>query len=213
MDTLIKTKNTITELNDRFFLILENFVPNYIKYLQDPTNTQLADEVLHVDTVNNRIQSDGFILKNSMESAIQTSQQEMATLNVKIETLKKENDKLTEQVKKLEKTSLTSVGLYDEEIDWYRLQVKTVLILLIGFIAFFESGLEISVPGWSSTFILEELSVKSDKAVFYLSFYWLGMLVARLIFANLMKKISLAKIFRFCIISAIVGSLFMILFK
>jgi len=89
--------------------------------------------------------------------------------------------------------------------------LKEKLILLIGFIAFFESGLEISVPGWSSTFILEELSVQSDKAVFYLSFYWLGMLVARLIFANLMKKISSAKIFRFCIISAIVGSLFMIL--
>jgi len=143
MDTLIKTKNTITELNERFFLILENFVPNYIKYLQDPTNTQLADEVLHVDTVNNRIQSDGFILKNSMESAIQTSQQEMATLNVKIETLKKENDKLTEQVKKLEKTSLTSVGLYDEEIDWYRLQVKTVLILLIGFIICIKVGMSL----------------------------------------------------------------------
>ena len=143
MDTLIKTKNTITELNDRFFLILENFVPNYIKYLQDPTNTQLADEVLHVDTVNNRIQSDGFILKNSMESAIQTSQQEMATLNVKIETLKKENDKLTEQVKKLEKTSLTSVGLYDEEIDWYRLQVKTVLILLIGFVICIKVGMSL----------------------------------------------------------------------
>lgn len=143
MDTLIKTKNTITELNDRFFLILENFVPNYIKYLQDPTNTQLADEVLHVDTVNNRIQSDGFILKNSMESAIQTSQQEMATLNVKIETLKKENDKLTEQVKKLEKTSLTSVGLYDEEIDWYRLQVKTVLILLVGFAICIKVGISL----------------------------------------------------------------------
>ena len=143
MDTLTKTKNTITELNERFFLILENFVPNYIKYLQDPTNTQLADEVLHVDTVNNRIQSDGFILKNSMESAIQTSQQEMATLNVKIESLKKENDKLTEQVKKLEKTSLTSVGLYDEEIDWYRLQVKTVLILLIGFIICIKVGMSL----------------------------------------------------------------------
>ena len=125
MDTLIKTKNTISELNDRFFLILENFVPNYIRHLQDPTNTQLSDEILHVDTVNNKIQSDGFILKNSMDSAIQASQQEMALLNVQIESLKRENDKLTEQVKKLEKTSLTSVGLYDEEIDWYRLQVKT----------------------------------------------------------------------------------------
>jgi len=143
MDTLIKTKNTITELNTRFFLILENFVPNYIKYLEDPTNTQLVDEVLHVDTVNSKIQSDGFILKNSMDSAIQASQAEMATLNVKIETLKKENDKLNEQVTKLERTSLTSVGLYDEEIDWYRLQVKTVLILLIGFVICIKVGMSL----------------------------------------------------------------------
>lgn len=143
MDTLIQTKNTISELNDRFFLILENFVPNYIRHLQDPTNTQLSDEILHVDTVNNKIQSDGFILKNSMDSAILASQQEMAVLNVQIESLKRENDKLTEQVKKLEKTSLTSVGLYDEEIDWYRLQVKTVFILLIGFIICIKVGISL----------------------------------------------------------------------
>ena len=143
MDTLIKTKNTISELNDRFFLILENFVPNYIRHLQDPANTQLSDEILHVDTVNNKRQSDGFILKYSMDSAIQASQQEMAVLNVQIETLKKENDKLTEQVKKLEKTSLTSVGLYDEEIDWYRLQVKNVLILLVGFAICIKLGISL----------------------------------------------------------------------
>ena len=144
MDTLIKTKNTISELNDRFFLILENFVPNYIRHLQDPANTQLSDEILHVDTVNNKIQSDGFILKNSMDSAIQLSQQEMSALNVKIESLKVENNKLTEEVKKLKKTSLTSVGLYDEEIDWYRLQIKTIVIMLIGFIICIKVGISLS---------------------------------------------------------------------
>lgn len=137
MDSLIKAKERIIELNNRFFLILENFVPNYIKYLQDPNNSQVSDEFLHVTTVNNKIQSDGFILKNSMDSAIEQSQKEMATLNVKIEALKVENSKLTEQVKKLEKTSLTSVGLYDEEIDWYWSQIKTIIILLIGFVIYF----------------------------------------------------------------------------
>ena len=72
-----------------------------------------------------------------MDSAIEQSQKEMATLNVKIEALKVENSKLTEQVKKLEKTSLTSVGLYDEEIDWYWSQIKTIIILLIGFVIYF----------------------------------------------------------------------------
>lgn len=91
--------------------------------------------------------------------------------------------------------------------------LKEKLILLIGFIAFFESGLEISVPGWSSTFLLERLSVQPDKAVFYLSFYWLGMLISRLVFAKLMEKISPAKIFQFCIFAAILGSLLMIFFN
>jgi hypothetical protein len=143
MNAIIKTKSSIKELNDRFFLILENFVPNYIKYLQDPNNTQISDSILHVTTVNNKIQSDGFILKNSMDSAIQTSQREMALLNVKIESLKTENGKLNTQVKKLEKTSLTSVGLYGEEIAWYRLQIKTVLILLLGFVICIKLGISL----------------------------------------------------------------------
>ena len=170
MDTLIQTKNTITELNNRFFLILEHFVPNYIRHLQDPTNTQLSDEILHVDTVNNKIQSDGFILKNSMDSAIQASQQEMAVLNVQIETLKKENDKLTEQVKKLEKTSLTSVGLYDEEIDWYRLQVKTILILLIGFAICIKVGISLSPTSRELMMILGIVLILSimEKSGIYL---------------------------------------------
>ena len=170
MDTLIQTKNTITELNNRFFLILENFVPNYIRHLQDPTNTQLSDEILHVDTVNNKIQSDGFILKNSMDSAIQASQQEMAVLNVQIETLKKENDKLTEQVKKLEKTSLTSVGLYDEEIDWYRLQVKTIIILLIGFAICIKVGISLSPTSRELMMILGIVLILSimEKSGMYL---------------------------------------------
>ncbi len=88
--------------------------------------------------------------------------------------------------------------------------LKKPVILLVGFIAFFESGLEISVPGWSSTFILEELSVPADKAVFYLSFYWLGMLGSRFLFSRLLKKISPAKTFRFCLGSAISGSILMI---
>lgn len=88
--------------------------------------------------------------------------------------------------------------------------LKKPVILLIGFIAFFESGLEISVPGWSSTFILEELSTPMDRAVFYLSFYWLGMLGSRFLFSQLMKRISPAKTFRFCLGAAISGSLLMI---
>ena len=70
MDILTTTKKNIQELNQRFFLLLENFVPNYIRYLQQPNNASIANEILHVTTVNNKIESDGFMLKNSMDMAI-----------------------------------------------------------------------------------------------------------------------------------------------
>ena len=133
MDILAKTKKNIEELNQRFFLLLENFVPNYIRYLQDPNNTTIADEILHVTSVNNKIASDGFILKNSMDTAIQASQDKTKQLNDVMDKIKKDNKNLNQQIKILEETSLTSVGLFNEEIDWYRLQIKTIIILLIGF--------------------------------------------------------------------------------
>lgn len=63
MDIVTKTKTNIDELNQRFFLILENFVPNYINYLKEPSNSIVANEIQHVNSVVNKIHSDGFILK------------------------------------------------------------------------------------------------------------------------------------------------------
>jgi hypothetical protein len=135
MDILTKTKTNIEELNQRFFLILENFVPNYIRYLKEPSNTIVANEIQHVKSVVNKIDSDGFILKNSMDSAIQTSQERSRQQNIEIEKLKVENDKLNRQAKRLENKALTSEGLYYEEIEWYRLQIQTIIVMLIGVIA------------------------------------------------------------------------------
>jgi len=134
MDILTKTKTNIDELNQRFFLILENFVPNYISYLKEPSNTLVANEIQHVKSVVNKIHSDGFMLKNSMDSAIQTSQQVSRQQNIEIEKLKVENGNLSRQAKRLENKALTSEGLYDQEIEWYRLQIKVIFVMLIGII-------------------------------------------------------------------------------
>jgi fucose permease len=52
------------------------------------------------------------------------------------------------------------------------------------FHAFFESGMEITMGGWSSTFFKEELKLEAGQAVFYLSFYWLAMMLARLLLSE-----------------------------
>lgn len=134
MNILTKTKTNIEELNQRFFLILENFVPNYISYLKEPSNTVVANEIQHVKSVVNKIHSDGFMLKNNMDSAIQASQEASRQQNIEIEKLKVENGNLSRRAKRLENTALTSEGLYDQEIEWYRLQIKVIVVMLIGVI-------------------------------------------------------------------------------
>lgn len=70
-----------------------------------------------------------------MDSTIETSQQVSRQQNIEIEKLKVENSNLSRQAKRLENKALTSEGLYDEEIEWYRLQIQTIVVMSIGVIA------------------------------------------------------------------------------
>jgi hypothetical protein len=129
-----KTKTNIEGLNQRFFLILEHFVPTYIKSLQNPQDTAVANEISHINTVTTQIESDGFTIKNAMESTIATDQGKINKLNTDIRILKKENEKLKEQRKELNTTTITSVGLFDDELEWYKQQIKIIVVMLIGII-------------------------------------------------------------------------------
>ena len=134
MDIITKTKQNIEELNQRFFLILENFVTTYISYLQQPTNQSVVDEIQYINTVVNKIESDGFILKNNIDSGIQESQHKMRQQSGLINKIKLENEELNKRASQLKITTVTSEGLFDEEIAWYRLQLKLLVIMIIGVI-------------------------------------------------------------------------------
>jgi len=129
-----KTKTNIELLNQRFFLILENFVPTYIKSLQNPQDTDVAKEMSHIDTVTTQIKSDGFTIKNEMESVIATDQDIINTLNTDIRILKNENKELKDRRNDLKTATNTSVGLFDDELEWYKQQIKIIVVMLIGII-------------------------------------------------------------------------------
>jgi len=88
--------------------------------------------------------------------------------------------------------------------------LKEIPLLLFGFILLFESGMEMSVGSWASSFFKEELSVDVNKAIIYFSFYWLGMMVARLALNSLLKRFASAQILRICIGITFVGTLLML---
>ena len=101
MNELInKTKTNIEGLNQRFFFVLENFVPNYIRYLENPKDSAASSEINYVNNVITEIESDGFTLKNTMESTIAKDQERLNKLNLEITGLKKENEELKHQEKR-----------------------------------------------------------------------------------------------------------------
>lgn len=68
------------------------------------------------------------------------------------------------------------------------LRQKTLLIL--SFMLFFQSGMEITMGGWSAQFAHEALRLDDRRSVMVLSCFWIGMLSARLALTPLLKRLS-----------------------
>ena len=134
MELINKTKKNIENLNQRFFLILENFIPKYVSYLQFPKNPEFVNEVEHIKNVVTKIDTDGFVFNNEMNVEIDKSVKKSEEMNKIIDELQKENEKLKTEAIQLKRQSLTSVGLYDDELDWYRKQIKIIIVMIIGVI-------------------------------------------------------------------------------
>lgn len=84
--------------------------------------------------------------------------------------------------------------------------VREPLLLLMGFMLFLESGMEITVGGWTSTFVTEELAVPERSALLLLSLYWMGMMVARLALGAILRRTSPFRVLYGCITIALVGT-------
>lgn len=90
--------------------------------------------------------------------------------------------------------------------------LKEITLILFGLILFFESGMEITVGGWSAVFLKEELALEAERAVLFLSFYWLGMVLTRLILGYVLKRISPMIVQFLSIAIALIGA-FLVLFS
>ena len=60
-------------------------------------------------------------------------------------------------------------------------------LLLLGFMLFLQSGMEITVGGWTSTYAREALLLNGRAALYFLSLYWFGTMSARLALNSILK--------------------------
>jgi MFS transporter, FHS family, glucose/mannose:H+ symporter len=84
------------------------------------------------------------------------------------------------------------------------------VLLLFGLLLFLESGVELTVGGWTATYFRDELGVTGRRALVFLSLYWLGMMLARLVLGSVLRRTSQVRALLACIAIAFVGSFLMI---
>ena len=89
--------------------------------------------------------------------------------------------------------------------------VRDPVILLMGLMLFLASGMEITVGGWTATFFKEELQIADQRALVYLSLYWLGMMLARIALGSALRRVAPARVLLGCLVIAFVGALLLIL--
>jgi fucose permease len=89
--------------------------------------------------------------------------------------------------------------------------LRDPVLLLMGLMLFLASGMEITVGGWTATFFKDELQIPDQRALVYLSLYWLGMMLARIALGSLLKWATPARVLLGCLSVALGGALLLIL--
>lgn len=84
--------------------------------------------------------------------------------------------------------------------------LRDPVLLAFGAILFFQSGMEITVGGWAATYFDQGLGLPPEQALFLLSFYWLGMTLARLGLGRILTTISPATILGVSLAVAMAGA-------
>ena len=84
------------------------------------------------------------------------------------------------------------------------------VLLLMGCMLFLESGMEITVGGWTATFFKEELQIPDQQALIYLSLYWFGMMLARLALGAVFKRLPPTRILLGSLVTAFLGAMLLI---
>lgn len=81
------------------------------------------------------------------------------------------------------------------------------LLIFIGFFLFCLSSFEAIINNWTTTYLLQELSIVSSKALYALSLYVVGMAAMRLLIGSVLRDVASTKILAFSFAFLLAGCL------
>ena len=83
-------------------------------------------------------------------------------------------------------------------------------LLIFGAALFVESGMELTVGGWTSTFFSQELRTTDRVALVCLSVYWCGLMVGRMGMSAALRVVSPMRLLRACLSVGFIGTLLLL---
>jgi fucose permease len=83
-------------------------------------------------------------------------------------------------------------------------------LLLLGGMLFFQSGMEITVGGWSARYANEVLGLDEGRSALLLSLFWVGMMTARLVLTPLLRLRSAASVLWAFLAITVAGSVLLL---
>ena len=117
------------ELNNRYYLILNEITTLFPKYKSSPDSTTYSTEFI-TDTGNmNKLQSDFFLLRNDIEKNISSLGRNIKQVDSKISNIEKENRNLSGKVRTLKSGGDAAKGMFDDTQLIYNQQVIGNLLL------------------------------------------------------------------------------------
>jgi fucose permease len=77
---------------------------------------------------------------------------------------------------------------------------------LIGLMLFMQSGMEITLGGWSALYVRDVLGLSEERSILTLSLFWVGMVVARLVLSGLLQSKPPRAVFPGFLATALAGA-------
>jgi MFS transporter, FHS family, glucose/mannose:H+ symporter len=79
-------------------------------------------------------------------------------------------------------------------------------LLLVGLLLFLQSGMEITLGGWSGDYAHDVLRLEEWRSILILSLFWVGMMTARVVLSWLLRAQPAARLFPIFLVVALVGT-------
>jgi fucose permease len=79
-------------------------------------------------------------------------------------------------------------------------------LLLVGLLLFLQSGMEITLGGWSAAYAGDVLRLEEWQSILFLSLFWVGMMTARIVLSRLLRSQPAVRLFPVFLGAALAGA-------